>query len=51
MQCSKCAHENPAQASICLRCGVVFEKYYKYHPRPGCAGPGTHPRRGTACGN
>ena len=35
MQCPKCAHENPAQASTCVRCGIVFEKYYKYHPRPG----------------
>ena len=22
-------------ASTCVRCGIVFEKYYKYHPRPG----------------
>lgn len=35
MQCPKCGAEQPADNAICERCGIVFEKYYKYHPRPG----------------
>lgn len=35
MQCPKCAAEQPDRNSICERCGIVFEKYWKYHPRPG----------------
>jgi hypothetical protein len=35
MQCPKCAAENPEGATLCERCGIVFEKYFKYHPRPG----------------
>lgn len=35
MQCPKCQSENPNNATICGHCGIVFEKYYKYHPRPG----------------
>lgn len=39
MQCPKCAAENPGGATVCERCGIVFEKYYRYHPRPGEAAP------------
>ena len=39
MQCPKCAHEQPDHHAICGRCGLVFEKYWKYHPRPGEAPP------------
>jgi hypothetical protein len=35
MQCPKCAAENPPGTAICERCGIVFEKYFRYHPRPG----------------
>lgn len=35
MQCPKCAAEQPDRNSICDHCGIVFEKYWKYHPRPG----------------
>jgi hypothetical protein len=35
MQCPKCGAEQDAANAICARCGIVFEKYYKYHPRPG----------------
>lgn len=34
MRCPKCGAENPAGAIQCRECGIVFEKYYKYHPRP-----------------
>jgi hypothetical protein len=37
MQCPKCGTEQPDGAILCGRCGIVFEKYYKYHPRPGDA--------------
>jgi hypothetical protein len=35
MKCPKCGGEQPDGNAICDRCGIVFEKYYKYHPRPG----------------
>ena len=35
MQCPKCGVEQPDGSVLCGRCGIVFEKYYKYHPRPG----------------
>ncbi len=35
MQCPKCLAEQPDGNAICDRCGIVFEKYWKYHPRPG----------------
>lgn len=35
MQCPKCKAEQADGNSICDRCGIVFEKYWKYHPRPG----------------
>jgi hypothetical protein len=39
MQCPKCSAEQPDASTICARCGIVFEKYWKYHPRPGEAPP------------
>jgi hypothetical protein len=35
MQCPKCKAEQSDRNAICTRCGIVFEKYWKYHPRPG----------------
>lgn len=35
MQCPKCGADQDPANEICDRCGIVFEKYYKYHPRPG----------------
>lgn len=35
MYCPKCAAEQPDGNPICTHCGIVFEKYWKYHPRPG----------------
>jgi len=49
MQCPKCEAENPAGAILCERCGIVFEKYDRYHPRPGeAAAPATGGRRPAA---
>lgn len=48
MQCPKCHAEQVHGAAICDQCGIVFEKYYKYHPRPGAApavGPTARPGR------
>jgi hypothetical protein len=54
MQCPKCEAENPEGATLCGRCGIVFEKYFKYHPRPGEAAPPFLPaagrRRGAGSG-
>jgi len=30
--CPKCLHDLPVQNEICPHCGIVFEKYLKYHP-------------------
>ncbi len=46
MQCPKCDAENSEGAAICARCGIVFEKYFKYHPRPGEAAPVSLPEAG-----
>lgn len=35
MKCPKCNAEQDDVNAICDRCGIVFAKYYKYHPRPG----------------
>jgi len=35
MRCPKCQHQQPDGTAICGGCGLVFEKYYRYHPRPG----------------
>ncbi|MBK1701641.1 zinc ribbon domain-containing protein [Thiococcus pfennigii] len=35
MQCPKCHAEQADQNTICERCGIVFAKYYKYHPPEG----------------
>lgn len=33
LNCPKCQYELPDQRQICPQCGIVFEKYFKYHPR------------------
>lgn len=35
LQCPKCGFDQPAQNAICARCGLVFAKYWRYHPRSG----------------
>lgn len=35
MKCPKCGHPQANGSSICPACGIVFDKYYKYHPRAG----------------
>jgi len=35
LDCPKCGAPQPERNAICERCGIVFEKYWKYHPRPG----------------
>ena len=32
MQCPKCQYQQADGLLSCNQCGVVFEKYYKYHP-------------------
>lgn len=32
MNCPKCRHELHLQSETCSHCGIVFEKYLKYHP-------------------
>lgn len=32
MNCPKCRHALQVQSEICPHCGIVFEKYLKYHP-------------------
>ncbi|WP_333876099.1 zinc ribbon domain-containing protein [Methylobacter sp.] len=32
MNCPKCRHDLYEQSEICPHCGIVFEKYLKYHP-------------------
>jgi hypothetical protein len=32
MNCPKCRSELLVQSEICPHCGIVFEKYFKYHP-------------------
>ena len=32
MICPKCRHELSVESEICPHCGIVFEKYLKYHP-------------------
>ena len=47
MDCPKCGAQSQEGAAICERCGIVFEKYYRYHPRPGEGGlPPAAPSRG-----
>jgi hypothetical protein len=45
MQCPKCEAEQPEGRILCTRCGIVFAKYYKYHPRPGSAPTAATERR------
>lgn len=42
MQCPKCGADQDDRNGICDRCGIVFAKYYKYHPLPG-EPPGASP--------
>lgn len=35
MECPKCGAAEQDGQAICTACGLVFEKYWKYHPRPG----------------
>lgn len=44
MRCPKCEAEQPDGDILCRRCGIVFEKYYKYHPRPGDCPVSSAPR-------
>lgn len=39
MQCPKCTAVQADPNAVCERCGIVFEKYWKYHPRPGMSVP------------
>ena len=32
MECPKCMAEQDSSNQICTACGIVFAKYYKYHP-------------------
>ncbi|MGR9013406.1 MAG: zinc ribbon domain-containing protein [Gammaproteobacteria bacterium] len=32
MNCPKCRQQRPIHATTCSHCGIVFEKYLKYHP-------------------
>jgi hypothetical protein len=32
MNCPKCRFELTVQSEICPHCGIIFEKYFKYHP-------------------
>jgi hypothetical protein len=35
MNCPKCGADQADANEICEECGIVFTKYYKYHPRAG----------------
>jgi len=35
MKCPKCDASQPDQNETCSACGIVFRKYYKYHPPEG----------------
>lgn len=39
MLCPKCGAEQSDRNAICERCGIVFAKYWKYHPLPGDPAP------------
>lgn len=32
--CPKCNAELREQTDMCLSCGIIFEKYFRYHPEP-----------------
>jgi hypothetical protein len=34
MQCPKCKFEHERQTTECLKCGIVFAKYYRFQERP-----------------
>jgi len=50
MQCPKCGAEQNGGNAICDRCGIVFAKYYKYHPRPGLDLPSSKAPSDSECG-
>jgi len=50
MLCPKCGSEQDGGNRICDHCGIVFEKYYKYHPRPGVESPKPVPLHLTEAG-
>jgi hypothetical protein len=33
MNCPKCGFAQQQNSAVCPQCGIVFAKYYKYHPR------------------
>jgi len=35
MECPKCTSQQADDITTCSNCGIVFEKYYQYHPRSG----------------
>jgi hypothetical protein len=39
LDCPKCGAPGQDGRAICGACGVVFEKYWKYHPRPDGTSP------------
>lgn len=39
MECPKCHYQLPQTQAICPQCGIVFAKYFKYHPDPGAPLP------------
>ena len=47
MECPKCSSQQADGNTICSHCGIVFSKYYLYHPRPG-EEPGTDSREQVA---
>ncbi len=42
MQCPKCQHEQADNNAVCAACGLVFAKYFKYHP-PKLESPAEEP--------
>jgi hypothetical protein len=43
LDCPKCGAPQAQREAICPRCGIVFAKYWKYHPRPGASSPTGQP--------
>jgi len=39
MECPKCHYQLPQEQPACPECGIVFAKYYKYHPEAGSQPP------------
>lgn len=34
MKCPKCDYQVPEERPSCPQCGIIFAKYFKYHPEP-----------------